>query len=172
VDIIAIQNLIAAKTLGAPGKPCDFANDDSIQISEPGSMDKIMAFIGDNNLKIDPKPIQDKFRNEVPLLQADENIEYAFKNGRDMFLMTTKRAIRVDVQGITGKKLEFASIPYKYVNAFSVESAGTLSRSVKATLFTSLEGGIKTDFGKETIDIFEVSNALANKIMMHTTHHT
>ena len=30
-DIVAIQNLIAAKTLGPPGKPSDFANDDTIK---------------------------------------------------------------------------------------------------------------------------------------------
>ena len=88
-----------------------------------------------------------------------------------MFLITTKRVIRVDVQGLSGKKLEFASLPFKYINAFSVESAGTLSRSVKATLFISkLEGGVETEFGKKSTDIFELSNAFANKIMVHTVH--
>ena len=171
VDIVAIQNLIAAKTLGAPGRPVDFANDNSITPSNPGSMEKLIAFIGDDNLHIDPKPIEEKFKTEVPVLQADENVEMAFKHGRDMFLITTKRVIRVDVQGLSGKKLEFASIPFKYINAFSVESAGTLSRSVKATLFISkLEGGVQTDFGKKSTDIFELSNAFSNKIMVHTVH--
>ena len=61
-------------------------------------------------------------------------------------------------------------MPYKFINGFSVESAGTLSRTVKAMLFTSkLVGGISSDFGKET-DIFEINNSLANKIMKHTVH--
>ena len=86
-------------------------------------------------------------------------------------MITTKRVISIDVQGISGKKLEFASLPFKFINGFSVESAGTFSRSVKATLFISkMEGGIESDFGKKNTDIFEINNSLANKILMHTTH--
>ena len=171
VDIVSIQNLIAAKTLGAPGKRSDFADDDSIRPSEPGSMDKLIAYISEKNLKIDPKPIEEKFKTEFPILQADEEVELAFKYGRDMFIITSKRVLSIDVQGISGKKLEFASLPFKYINGFSVESAGTLSRTVKATLFASkLEGGIETDFGKKCTDIFEINNSLANKLLLHTTH--
>ena len=98
-DIIAIQNLIAAKTLGAPGKPSDFANDNTVQFSNPGSMEQLIAFISEKNLKMDPKPIEAKFKTEVPILQADEEVELAFKCGRDMFLLTNKRALNIDVQG-------------------------------------------------------------------------
>ena len=56
-DIVAIQNLIAAKTLGPPGQPSDFANDDHIKPSDPGSMEKLYAFINENHLKVDPKVI-------------------------------------------------------------------------------------------------------------------
>ena len=48
---------------------------------------------------MDPKPIEAKFKTEVPILQADEVIELAFMCGRDMFLFTNKRTIDVDVQG-------------------------------------------------------------------------
>ena len=98
-DIIAIQNLIAAKTLGVPGKPSDFANDNTVQFSNPGSMEQLIAFISEKNLKMDPKPIEAKFKTEVPILQADEEVELAFKCGRDMFLLTNKRALNIDVQG-------------------------------------------------------------------------
>ena len=91
--------MIAAKTLGEPGKPSDFANDNSITFSEPGSMDKVIAFISEKHLKLDPKPIEEKFKTEVPILQADETVELAFKCGRDMFLLTNKRVIEIDVQG-------------------------------------------------------------------------
>ena len=93
--------MIAAKTLGEPGKPSDFANDNSITFSEPGSMDKVIAFISEKHLKLDPKPIEEKFKTEVPILQADETVELAFKCGRDMFLLTNKRVIEIDVQGKT-----------------------------------------------------------------------
>ena len=170
-DIVAIQNLICAKTLGAPGKLSDFAHDDTITPSSPGSMDKLMAYIKDKHLKIDPQTVEQQFKTQVPILQPDENVELAFKTGRDMFFLTTKRAISIDVQGLSGKKIEFASLPHKFLTAFSVQSAGTLSRTVKATLFSSkIGGGWTIEFGKKEVDIFEISNSLANKIMMHTIH--
>ena len=79
--------------------------------------------------------------------------------------------ILLTFQGMSGKKLEFTSLPFKYINGFSVESAGTLSRTVKAMLFTSkLVGGVSSDFGKKETDIFEINNSLANKILMHAVH--
>jgi len=172
-DIVAIQNLIAAKCLGAPGKPSDFANDDTIKPSDPGSMEKLIAFISDKHLKDDPKAIEQKFKTEVPVLQADETVELAYKHGRDMFIITNKRIMLIDVQGLSGKKIEFKSIPYKFIKGFSVESAGTLSRTVKATLYCSkMVGGLGTDFGKKDTNIFEINNSVANKILNHTTHQT
>ena len=85
--------------MGAPGKPSDFANDNTVQFSNPGSMEQLIAFISEKNLKMDPKPIEAKFKTEVPILQADEEVELAFKCGRDMFLLTNKRALNIDVQG-------------------------------------------------------------------------
>ena len=93
--------MIAAKILGEPGKPGDFANDNSVTFSEPGTMDKAIAFISEKHLKLDPKPVEEKFKTEVPILQADETVELAFKCGRDMFLLTNKRVIEIDVQGKT-----------------------------------------------------------------------
>jgi len=115
--------------------------------------------------------VEEKFKHEIPLLQADEVVELAYKCGRDMFIITSKRVVSIDVQGMSGKKMEFTSLPFKYINGFSVESAGTLSRTVKALLFTSkLVGGVSSDFGKKETDIFEINNCLANKILNHTIH--
>ena len=73
--------------------------------------------------------------------------------------------------GLSGKKLEFMSVPIKFISTFSVESAGTLSRTVEATVYVSkIQGGITTDFGKKETDIFEINNSLANKTMLHTIH--
>ena len=77
------------------------------------------------------------------------------------------------VLGMSGKKVEFASFPFKYMTAFSVESSGTFSRTVKSTMFISkIDGRIKTDYGKKDNDIFEINNALANKIMTYAVHLT
>ena len=107
----------------------------------------------------------------MPLLQADEKVELAFKHGRDMFVITNKRVVLIDVQGLKGNKVEFATLPFKHITCFSVQSAGSLSRTVKAKLFTSsLQGEIEKEFAKKETDIFEINNSLGTKILTHSRH--
>jgi hypothetical protein len=44
---------------------------------------------------------------------------------RDTILFTDRRLILIDKQGITGKKTEYHSIPYRSITHFAVETAGT-----------------------------------------------
>jgi len=74
------------------------------------------------------------------LLVDGESIESAFKSFRDMFAFTNYRLILVDKQGMTGKKIEYRSIPYKSITSFSVQTAGSmLDRNVE--VFIWLKGG-------------------------------
>lgn len=57
------------------------------------------------------------------LLAQGEEIDVAFKLVRDLIVFTDKRLILVDKQGLTGKKVEYHSIPYKSISHFSVETA-------------------------------------------------
>lgn len=62
----------------------------------------------------------------APILIADEKIEYAFQIFRDKWIFTNKRLILLDIQNITGKKREYLSIPYRSIDRYSIETAGTL----------------------------------------------
>merc|ERR1739848_871540 len=106
-------------------------------------------------------------KTEVPILQADETVELAFKCGRDMFLLTNKRVIEIDVQGVTGSKVQYFTKPFKYIKAFSVQTGGIMSWSVKATLFVSQSFGcsVTTKFSKNSISIFEINNVVGNKVL-------
>jgi hypothetical protein len=42
-----------------------------------------------------------------------------------MVIFTTERVIKIDVQGVTGKKESYTSIPFSSVKWYSMESAGT-----------------------------------------------
>ena len=55
--------------------------------------------------------------------------EYIFqaKGTRDKVVFTNKRAISINVQGMTGKKIDYTSLPYSKVQAFSVETSGVLA---------------------------------------------
>lgn len=58
------------------------------------------------------------------LLISGEQIEHAYRLFRDLIVFTNKRLIMTDKQGLTGKKVEFMSIPYNSITKFSKESAG------------------------------------------------
>ena len=57
-------------------------------------------------------------------LAAGEEVDVAFKLVRDLIVFTDKRLLLVDKQGITGKKIEYHSVPYKAISHFSIETAG------------------------------------------------
>ena len=72
-----------------------------------------------------------------PLLVEGETIVAAFKALRDSVVFTNKRVISINVQGITGKKVDFTSLPYSKVQAYSVESSGLFDLDCELDLFYS-----------------------------------
>ena len=63
----------------------------------------------------------DTFRSQVtPILTEDEAIISTYKGIRDGVVFTTKRIIAINVQGITGKKKDFTSMPYSKIQVYSV----------------------------------------------------
>jgi hypothetical protein len=61
-----------------------------------------------NASTIDPAQLADELE---PILAAEETIEVAFKVIRDQFIVTNARLLLIDKQGLTGKKVEYLSIP-------------------------------------------------------------
>ena len=71
------------------------------------------------------------------LLIAGENVIDSFVSVRDRLVFTNKRIISVNVQGVTGMKKDFTSIPYRQIQTFSVETAGFLELDAELTLYIS-----------------------------------
>ncbi|MEM8494281.1 MAG: PH domain-containing protein [Planctomycetota bacterium] len=83
-----------------------------------GLLNKVLG----NAAQVDPAVV----KNTVgPLLLPDETIDLAYKIIRDTFVFTDRRLILVNVQGVTGKKVNYRSIPYTSIVDFAVETAGT-----------------------------------------------
>ena len=72
------------------------------------------------------KPISvDAVREEVNGLLIDgEKVEMAFQTVRDQLIFTNKRIVSVDVQGITGKRKSFSTMPYSKIQYFSIQTPG------------------------------------------------
>ncbi|OCA86763.1 PH domain-containing protein [Bacillus sp. FJAT-27986] len=71
------------------------------------------------------------------VLFPGEEVQQAYKLIRDMIVFTGNRLILVDVQGMTGKKVEYHSIPYKSVTHFSTETAGTFDLDAELKIWLS-----------------------------------
>ena len=80
------------------------------------------------------------------LLIEGEGIQSSFKGSRDMVVFTNKRLIVVNVQGMTGKKRDYTSLPYSKIQAFSVESAGSFDRDTELEMYFSGLGKVRLEF--------------------------
>ena len=76
----------------------------------------------------------------------DEKIIGTFKGVRDGVVFTNKRIIAINVQGITGKKKDMTSLPYSKIQAFSIETAGSIDLDSELELWFSGLGKIKLEF--------------------------
>lgn len=100
------------------------------------------------------------------LLIDSEEIELGFKLIRDTFIFTNKRLILVDVQGLTGSKIEYKSITYKSITRFSIETAGTFDLDAELKIWISSESlpSIKKQFNK-SVNVYDVQKVLAHHVL-------
>ena len=96
--------------------------------------------------KLRPVSINSFKKAVSPLLACDEEVVAAFQGIRDGAIFTNKRLIVVNVQGITGMKKDFTSLPYKRVQAFSVETAGFMDIDCELILWFSGLGQVNIEF--------------------------
>ena len=100
------------------------------------------------------------------LLVTNETVEMGFKLFRDIFMFTNRRLILIDIQGVTGSKVEYKSLPYKSISRFSLETAGTFDLDAELKIWISSENSpsVSKKFDK-SINVYEVQKFLADKVM-------
>jgi len=108
---------------------------------------------------------QELAKEFAPILVDGEEITGAFKIVRDLIVFTQCRLILADKQGITGKKVEYHSIPYKSISQFSVETAGHFDMDSELKIYISSNPiPLQKEFKKGT-DIVQLQKLLATYIM-------
>jgi hypothetical protein len=71
----------------------------------------------------------------------------------------------IDKQGMTGRKAEYHSIPYKSISHFSVETAGAFDMDAEMKIYISSNSTpIEREFKKGT-DIVGVQKVLAQYVL-------
>ena len=112
------------------------------------------------------RPVNDNaFEKMVaPILVNDEEIIRCFQSIRDGVVFTNKRIIAINVQGLTGKKKDFTSLPYNKIQAFSVETAGAFDLDSELDLWFSGMGRIRLEFIGAT-DVAHLCKLISEKVL-------
>ncbi len=122
-----------------------------------GFLDGLMG----NASEVDLQSVEEDLEQ---IVTETERVEKAFKIIRDMMVFTDKRLILIDKQGMTGKKVEYHSIPYKNITHFSVETAGSFDLDAELKIWiSSTAEPISKQFRKDK-SIYEVQKAIASYV--------
>lgn len=99
-----------------------------------------------------------------PMFVNGEEIIASFKTIRDGVVFTTKRIFAINIQGITGKKVDYTSLPYSKIQAFSVETAGVLDLDSELELWFSGLGKVKFDFVSQA-DVSQICRMISDRVL-------
>lgn len=107
-----------------------------------------------------------KFHSDYGQLLVDgEIIEAGFAVLRDTFLFTNKRLILVDIQGISGKQIEYLSIPYSNITKFSVQTGESFDLNAEMKLWIGSDTiPLEKRFNKD-VSVYEVQKVLARHVL-------
>lgn len=127
-----------------------------------------MAVNFNQNSVFNLKPIDTaSVRNEVNgLLINGEEILCAFQTIRDQLVFTNKRIISIDVQGITGKRKSFATMPYSKIQFFSIQTPGFIELFPDSELYLVFSSGFTAKFEfKGQVDIGMIGRIISEYVL-------
>ena len=112
------------------------------------------------------KPVSDNdFADMItPMFAPGEQIIQTFRGIRDGVVFTNKRIITINVQGLTGKKKDFTSLPYSKIQAFSVETAGVFDLDSELDLWFSGMGRVRFEFVSRA-NVSEICRIISERVL-------
>lgn len=117
VDILAVNRFLSTVVIMGEGAGQTAAADANAGMS--GSTTGLLDLFGSNYAQIDNKKVETQLKSSPNVLIDEEKVELAFKCGRDSFILTSHRVLKIDVQGVTGKSIEYLSILWPAIKGFS-----------------------------------------------------
>lgn len=95
------------------------------------------------------------------MLGEGETVKAAFRLIRDLMVFTDRRLILIDKQGITGRRREMQSIPYRSITHFTVTTTGHFDLDAEVLIHVfGRPDPISREFQNDQ-SIFAVQKALA-----------
>lgn len=103
-------------------------------------------------------------QNIQDMLVDGEQVVQTYKAIRDVVIFTNKRIFAINVQGITGKKKDYTSLPYSKIQAFSVETAGLLDLDSELDLWFSGLGKVRFEF-VSSADVTKICKFISSAVL-------
>ena len=100
----------------------------------------------------------------APMLVDGEQIVATFRTVRDGIVFTDKRIIAINVKGVTGKKVDYTSLPYKRIQAYSVETAGVIDLDSELDLWFAGMGHVHFEFSARS-DVGKICKHISQKML-------
>ena len=110
----------------------------------------MLDFTNKTIINLKQAPIHEVESDIIAILCSNEEIGYAFTSMRDKLIFTNKRLISVNVQGITGREVDYTSIPYSRIQTFSIETSGTFDISSKLEITICGLGSVIFELSSQT----------------------
>lgn len=99
---------------------------------DPGVMNLLHGLLGQGT-ETSPEELMAELGG---FLMEGEPIHVGYRLIRDSIAFTDRRVLIVDRQGITGRKAQYVSVPYRAITRFAVETAGTLDIDTDILIWT------------------------------------
>ena len=122
---------------------------------------KLLNAVLGNASEVPAAELQTEFAR---LLMKDECILCGYRLVRDVFMFTGRRLLLVDKQGLTGKKLEYLSVPYKIITKFSIETAGTFDLDAELKIWVAGSPDPVSQKFSKGVDVYKVQTLLAKAV--------
>lgn len=99
----------------------------------------------------------------APLLAPGEQVQEVHRLGRTNLVFTGRRLLMVE-EGMTGRQVEYLSIPYRSITHFAVEASGQFSPDADLRIWVlGRAAPIEKSFGRDA-DVYAVQALLAQRI--------
>ncbi len=107
----------------------------------------------------------DEFLSEwSSLISLSENVYASYKLVRDWIVITDKRLIYINVQGVTGTKKSIKSIPWHQIVAFEIISAGIADLNAELRLWVASSPFCVEVKFSSSVNIYEVQSIISDVI--------
>lgn len=126
----------------------------------------MINFNKDSIFNLHPIDLNKVHEEAKGLLIEGEEMVAAFKTVRDQLVFTNKRIISIDVQGITGMRRSFSSMPYSKVQFFGIQTTGFLEIVPDAELMLTFANGTQACFDfRGNVDIGQLGRVISEYVL-------